>query len=557
MLGTPLRTLLILLPLSLQTAFGAPVEELYKFNKADTSCGGYPRLPISTMEGTCLGVVATASLVDERLHEGLKFPRKILQLEKNRFLISDMGGWDPPNRGGLWELDLRGGKKRLFKRLAGMRLPHDLQWGPDGNLYIGEMGRISRVQKKDLIASKALKTEIVINNLPTNLVKPNLHPLVKFTFGITPEDKGHLYVNVGAPTDACTKEAPYKCKTGEQQGLIRKYTYLKNQNTWNPQYVVWAKGLRNSMGLVFHPSGTLLQGENSRDFKQEGEPFDEINWILPNRHYGWPYCYNFVASSPEWKIDCTKNYASPYILLPPHSAPLEMFYYEGKMFPQLNGHLMMSWHSSQPTGSRIVAYPVDEKGLPKLSGPDWMYGVWEAGGVTKKQATPNGGNLRSAKYLEVVNGWNKKVSLRAGGTPVGMTVDEDGAIWIVEDKNKTILILTTSSGPAIEEDGPDDKIRVAALSEKLNSSKELQSGLQYLNQNVFQKTCIACHGGLEGDDAKAFKFLADTFWIGGKRSLITKRVRAEEGLERMPRGGSLPTEMQNLIEKWARGFEEP
>ena len=31
-------------------------------------------------------------------------------------------------------------------------------------------------------------------------------------------------------------------------------------------YEIVAKGLRNSMAMVVHPSGNLIQGENSRDF---------------------------------------------------------------------------------------------------------------------------------------------------------------------------------------------------------------------------------------------------------------------------------------------------
>ena len=98
------------------------------------------------------------------------------------------------------------------------------------------------------------------------------------------------------------------------------------------------------MGLVTHESGTLLQAENGRDFNDESEPFEEINVIKKGLHYGWPYCYDFQATSPEWKsaVRCAKDFEPPLILLPPHSAPLDLMYYHGKMFPDLEGHLLVT-----------------------------------------------------------------------------------------------------------------------------------------------------------------------------------------------------------------------
>ncbi len=43
-------------------------------------------------------------------------------------------------------------------------------------------------------------------------------------------------------------------------------------------------------------------------------------------------------------------YKPPHSLMPPHVAPLHALYYEGGMFPELKGKLIMSWHGHQPTG---------------------------------------------------------------------------------------------------------------------------------------------------------------------------------------------------------------
>ena len=68
------------------------------------------------------------------------------------------------------------------------------------------------------------------------------------------------------------------------------------------------------------------------------EPNEEINAIEKGKHYGWPYCYDlstpspefksFLASDPRYQNFCasTALYRPPLSLLPPHAAPLAMFY---------------------------------------------------------------------------------------------------------------------------------------------------------------------------------------------------------------------------------------
>lgn len=543
----------ILLLLTLVSFFSEPgsANSAYKFRSDDASCGGFPKLPVATFKGSCLGLVHST---------GLKMPRKILELEPQRFLITDMGGWSPPNRGALWELDLRDGQRKLILRAQGLYTPHDIQWGPDGNVYVGELGRVAKYSKEELLGQSPVQGETVIKDLPSNLKEKNLHPLIKFVFGRSSQDFGDLYINIGAPSDACIKEAPHQCVTGENQGLIRHYKYNSASRNWSPQFSVLARGLRNSMGLVIHESGTFLQAENSRDFKDAGEPYDEINLIRAGRHYGWPYCYNFKATSPEWpKIDCTKNYEPPFLLQPPHSAPLEMLYYQGEMFPALKGHLLLSWHGYQATGSRIVSYPTDASGLPILRQDSaWAYNVWGPQGPQAQTANPKGGNLRAATYYELVSGWSKRDGVRPAGAPVGMTVASDGSILIVDDKNKTILILTRSELPPHQDEQTDlslENERIQNGIGKMTETAELRNLFADLNQRVFQNTCAGCHGAIKGTESQALEFLVREKWVipGSAKSPLLLRVKGADGLQKMPLGGSLTDADQKLIEKWILG----
>ena len=52
------------------------------------------------------------------------------------------------------------------------------------------------------------------------------------------------------------------------------------------------------------------------------------------------------------------------LLLPPHSAPLSLLWYDGAMFPSLRGKLLLSLHGFRATGGRIVAYATDKDGVP-------------------------------------------------------------------------------------------------------------------------------------------------------------------------------------------------
>ena len=62
-------------------------------------------------------------------------------------------------------------------------------------------------------------------------------------------------------------------------------------------------------------------------------------------------------------------------LLPPHGAPLSMLYYDGAMFPQLRGKLLIALHGYRPAGARIAAFTVDRRGIPLLT-PNAHYDMY-------------------------------------------------------------------------------------------------------------------------------------------------------------------------------------
>jgi glucose/arabinose dehydrogenase len=401
------------------------------------ACDGYPRLAIGMARGFCAGLVAGPPPGDFA-HRQLRLPRSLITPDGGRtWLISDLGRWDAAT-GAVWRLKAAPGQPPLLTRLlGGLTLPHTLALGPDGRVYVGEMQRIIRFDPQ--APDPAASVETVITGLPDNRLHDNRHPLSAFVFAAD----GALIVNVGAPSDQCLDGAgrPVGNRAcAESEGdrpaaVLRRYAYL-GHGRWSGDYTVLARGLRNSVALGVHRSGTLLQGENSYDTGERWSPFDEINIIKPGRHYGWPYCADMDVAMPGWKaagaMDCRSTaHEKPALLIAPHAAPLALTWYDGVMFPQLKGKLLMTWHGYRSTGGRIVAYAVDEDGVP-IPGRRARYETYSG-------ASRPYGRGPSATPFDLTPGWGKLAGVRPQGTPVGLAVAKDGAIWVADDKNAVII----------------------------------------------------------------------------------------------------------------------
>lgn len=400
-----------------------------------TSCDGPPKLPVGTMPGTCLGLVADAST-------GAAFikPRKALEIPGHRLLVTDMGGWNP-HKGILWLLefaDARYSRLLTARKLAtGLNLPHDIKFGPDRLIYLGEADHIIRFRLRD---GEIADRETAIEALPFT-AGDHLHPLTSFVF----LPNGDLLVNAGSKTDDCNLGVDkHNCEEAESVGL-RHYRFLPESNRWDGRFSLYASGLRNSMALVVHPSGTILQGENSTDFKEAEEPYEEINVIQPGGFYGWPFCFNRRLNVGQVAEGCARpDYIEPYSLMPPHVAPLDMIYYSGDLLPALKNHLLVSWHGYRVVGNRVVSYPTSPTGLPLLR-PSVTFNrdpIPPAQSFSSHTMTPRGGSSADAQHVEVIGQWNQVENLRPEGAPVGLLQLQDGALLIVDDKNKSVLRLS-------------------------------------------------------------------------------------------------------------------
>ena len=495
------------------------------YSFGEDRCGegplGFPKLRIGMRPGYCAGLVASKD-------DGLRFPRSIVQIPgSGLFVVADMGGWSP-GQGRLLLLDPEAPEgKRIKTLMTKLDLPHGLAVGVDRRVYASTVETVFRF---DPLASAPESTvEVIVRDLPglqprlsdgTKLAK-NLHPLKHFVFDKT----GRLYVNIGAPSDKCatksSESAP--CAAGEGAAPMAAvwaftppaggvFPALKPGDV-NPPFEVHARGLRNSMALAAHPrfpddGFALLQAENARDLPDQAKPNEELNILARGKHYGWPYCYDLTTESPEYKAFlqgkgayqkfCTNvaSYERPYSLMPPHAAPLSMFYYQGDKFPELNGKLVVGLHSYRPTGSRVIFYDVDAKGLPRISPAPVHYNVSCATPPAQAFRTEREGQVPAAAFSELIAHWHNVDGVRPRGAPVGMTVASDGAIWLVEDKNQTIMRIDADpiagSAGALSCNART-AAQIKALVDSVTRDKDNLNRLSQVRTGLIEKHCRECH----------------------------------------------------------------
>ena len=216
--------------------------------------------------------------------------------------------------------------------------------------------------------------------------------------------------------------------------------------------------------------------------------------------FGWPFCSGFgdrnEAFGRSYRTFCAKKNADPLFLIPAHSAPMDMEYYRGGLFKDLEGALLMTWHGHRrAVAFSLVAYPTDDRFAPI---------------VADSHANPFVGLLKGK------NRSGKKIR------PVGVTSDHLGRIWFVDDRSKRLYMVTRAAGTGESDEAGEPKPLVLTEAQRLAFAEIYRDFSQVEN-------CSACHQEMLG--RRPFDTLDN---------LITKgwlRKESEPGL--MPFIGSL------------------
>lgn len=220
----------------------------------------------------------------------------------------------------------------------------------DGWLYVAEQHRIRRAQFDESNPKRPLTWELVRGGLLDN----RHHGTRDLAFG--PDER--LYVSLGVPCNICMPNSPDDA--------------ILSMKADGSDEIIFATGIRNSVGLAFHPvTGELFFTDNGADMMGDDSPPDELNRAhKAGLYFGYPYFGGGRDRTPDFKDQNPPHEVSfPVLELQPHGAALGIHFYQGSMFPaeyKQDAFIAQhgSWNRSVPVGYRVMRVHFDDKGLP-------------------------------------------------------------------------------------------------------------------------------------------------------------------------------------------------
>ena len=266
---------------------------------------------------------------------------------------------------------------------------------------------------------------------------------------ITLDNNGFIYVNIGAPSNACQEKNREKgsmgmnpCPILDSAGGIWQFRVDKMNQKYSDglRYVT---GIRNIVGLDWNSSANDLYAvQHGRDdldrmfpelYTEEQRtelPAEEMFRLKKGADCGWPYCYydpvqKKKVQGPEYGGDGKKttgceNKQQPIYAFPAHWAPNALLFYTGTQFPEKyrNGAFIAfhgSWNRApKPQAGYNVVFLPFKDGMP--SGD---YEVF-ADGFAGDTKSPDG----------------------AAHRPCGLAQGPDGSLYISDDQGGTIWKIT-------------------------------------------------------------------------------------------------------------------
>jgi glucose/arabinose dehydrogenase len=178
---------------------------------------------------------------------------------------------------------------------------------------------------------------------------------------------------------------------------------------------IYASGIRNCVGEAINPTtGLLWCSTNERDRLGDNLVPDYITSVKEDGFYGWPWWYigphqdpRHAGKHPELK----DKVIVPDVLLQSHFASLEMLFYEGKQFPSdYTGDAFAaehgSWNRAHRSGYEVIRVPMKD-------------------------------GHATGEYEDFLTGFVRDDG-SVWGRPVGVTVGNDGSLFVTDDGTKSV-----------------------------------------------------------------------------------------------------------------------
>jgi glucose/arabinose dehydrogenase len=236
----------------------------------------------------------------------------------------------------------------------------------NGYLYVAKVNSVERYKMTPGQLKPAGAAEVVVSDLEG--VRQHGDK------GLAFDGKGSLYVNVGAPSNACQQPdrrpkiaGQDPCPLLEKHGGIWKFDENKlGQKQEDSDR--FATGLRQMPAITWH-DGALYIVMNNRDqldtlwsdkfTAQENaeRPAEPMYRAHAGSNFGWPYCfYDYgqkkLLLNPEYGGDGKAvgrcgEFENPVASFPAHWAPVDVMFYDGKQFPaSYRGGAFIAFHGS-------------------------------------------------------------------------------------------------------------------------------------------------------------------------------------------------------------------
>ena len=265
---------------------------------------------------------------------------------------------------------------------------------------------------------------------------------------ISLDNQQNIYVNIGAPSNACQVQDRTPGSPGQDPCPILNFAggiwrFNSNQlNQTQAQGTTYATGIRNVVGLDWNNSTNELyvmqHGRDQLSFlfpqlftdEQSAElPSEELLRVNQGDDFGWPYCYfdhmkDQKILAPEYGGNGTttgrcSSIEKPVAAFPGHWAPNALLFYTGDQFPSRykNGAFIAfhgSWNRAPlRQGGYFVVFVPMSNGVP--SGDAEMFATGFTG-ETDIIDDPD-----QARYR-----------------PMGLAQGPDGSIYIADSKQGRI-----------------------------------------------------------------------------------------------------------------------
>jgi glucose/arabinose dehydrogenase len=205
---------------------------------------------------------------------------------------------------------------------------------------------------------------------------------------------------------------------------------------------LFATGLRNPNGLIFHPdTGALWAVINERDELGPNLVPDYMTSVQENGFYGWPYSY-FGEHVDERvrpaRPDLVAAAIKPDYALSSHVAALGLVFTNGSAMPEAytNGAFVGqrgSWNRAEFNGYKVSFVPF-------------------------RNGVPDG------MAVDVVTGFLDADAEQVRGRPVGLGLDGTGALLIADDAGNTVWRVAAADGTITEAPVETDRVAVSGAS---------------------------------------------------------------------------------------------